>query len=93
MINCRGIGVHPPLKLSAQRVNFKATCLKSTSTKTIFISNNHLDYDQHRHPVPRIGNGEIAKVGPTYFEFDLPEGCPFTLSPNVGLVNPGQVKY
>ena len=52
-----------------------------------------MDYDQHRHPVPRIGNGEIAKVGPTHFEFDLPEDCPFTLSPNVGVVNPGQVKY
>ena len=93
VINCRGIGVHPPLKLSAQRINFKATALNSYSTKTIYICNDHVDCDQHRHPVPRIGNGEIATVGPTFFEFDLPKDCPFKLSPSVGCVLPGKVKF
>ena len=55
VINCRGVGVHPPLKLSAQRVNFKATCLNSSSFQTIYVKNEHVDYEQHRHPVPRIG--------------------------------------
>lgn len=91
IINCRGIGVHPPLKLSAQRINFKATALNSSSYKTIYISNDHVDYDQHRHPVPRIGTGDIAVVGPTHFEFDLPENCPFKLWPQVGTVEPGKV--
>lgn len=90
VINCHGVGVLPPLKLSAQRINFKATALNSTSSKAIYVINDHLDYDQHRHPVPRIGNGEMATVGPTYFEFDLPENCPFMLSPTVGLVEPGK---
>lgn len=77
--------------MSAQRVNFKATCLNSTSFRTIYVCNEHLDYDQHRHPVPRIGKGEIAKVGLTSFEFDVPPNCPFELSPAVGTVAPGQV--
>jgi hypothetical protein len=91
IVNCRGIGVHPPLKLSAQRINFKATALKSTNFKTIYIINDHLDYEQHKHPVPRIGSGELALVGPTYFEFDVPEICPFKLLPSVGCVEPGKV--
>ena len=90
VINCKGVGVHPPLKLSSQRINFKATALNSTSYRTIYICNDHLDYEQHRHPVPRIGNGEIARVGPTYFEFDMPENCPFKLWPEVGCVEPGK---
>ena len=89
-ITCKGIGVHPPLKLSAQRINFKATPLNSTSFRTIYIVNDHLDCDEHRHPVPRIGNGEIARVGPTMFEFALPDTCPFTVSPKIGVVGPGQ---
>ena len=93
VINCRGIGVHPPLRLTAQRINFKATSLHSTSYKTFYVVNEHVDYDQHRHPVPRIGNGEIALVGSTYFEFDLPERCPFMLSPCVGLVEQGKVTF
>lgn len=90
VINCKGVGVHPPLKLSAQRINFKATALNSTSFKTIYVYNDHLDYDQHRHPVPRIGSGDIARVGPTYFEFDVPEDSPFKLWPQVGCVEPGK---
>ncbi len=54
-ITCCGIGVHPPLKLSAQRINFKATSLNSTSFQSIYVKNEHVDYEQHRHPVPRIG--------------------------------------
>lgn len=90
LINCKGIGVHPPLRLSAQRINFKATALNSTSFETIYVYNDHLDYDQHRHPVPRIGNGEIARLGSTYFEFDLPKESPFRLWPQVGCVEPGK---
>lgn len=56
VINCKGIGVHPPLKLSAQRINFKATSLNSSSFQTVYVQNDHIDYDLHRHPVPRIGN-------------------------------------
>jgi hypothetical protein len=90
VIDCCGVGVHPPLKLSAQRINFKATSIGTTTSEPIYVINDHLDYDQHRHPVPRIGNGDIAPVGPTFFEFDLPDNCPFKLSPQVGVVNPGE---
>jgi hypothetical protein len=90
-IKCRGVGVHPPLRLSSQRVHFRATALTDTSYATIYVCNEHTDYDEHRHPVPRIGTGEIPNVGPTAFEFDLPENCPFTLTPRVGVVNPNEV--
>ncbi len=91
VINCKGVGVHPPLKLSSQRINFKATALSSTSYRTVYVVNDHVDYEQHRHPIPRVGSGEMSIVGPTYFEFDLPEKCPFMLSPSVGCVEPGKV--
>lgn len=90
-IECRGVGVHPPLRLSAQRVNFKAVCLNSTAWRTLYVMNDHVDYEQHRHPVPRIGDGEMATVGPTYFEFDVPSNAPFELWPRVACVEPGQV--
>ena len=35
--------------------------------------------------------GEIAPVGPTSFEFVVPEGAPVTVSPSVGTVLPGKV--
>ena len=91
MINCKGIGVFPPLKLSSQRIHFKATALNDTSYAHLYVCNEHLDYDEHRHQVPRIGSGEMARVGPTAFEFDVPENCPFSISPAVGIVNPGEV--
>ncbi len=93
VINCRGIGVHPPLKLSSQRINFKATPVNSTSAVSLYVCNEHQDYDEHRHPVPKIGTNEFAQVGPTYFEFDLPENCPFKLCPSVGCVQPGEVLF
>ena len=34
---------------------------------------------------------EIAAVGPTSFEFCVPEGAPLMVSPAVGTVLPGQV--
>ena len=89
-INCDGIGVHPPMKLSTQRVHFKATALNDTSYLDFYIINDHIDYDEYRHPVPRIGSGSIPNVSTTAFEFDLPENCPFTISPMVGVVKPGE---
>lgn len=91
IINCKGIGVHPPLKLSSQAVYFPATALGDTSYVNVYVVNDHTDYEEHRHPCPRIGNGEIQRVAPTYFEFDLPEDFPFSLSPSVGVVKPGEV--
>lgn len=38
-----------------------------------------------------IISGEIAPVGPTSFEFVVPEGAPVTISPSVGTIQPGEV--
>lgn len=40
-----------------------------------------------------IPTGEIAPVGPTSFEFMIPEDAPLTISPSVGTVMPGEVRY
>ena len=87
---CKAIGVLPPLQFSSNVINFAATAINDTCTTTIFVENNHLDKNQFTHPVPRIGNGPVADVGPTSFEFVIPEDCPITISPNIGTVTPGQ---
>jgi len=58
-LKCCGVGVHPPLQLSHQVVQFKATALFDTSVASIFVVNNHLDKREYKHPVPRIGTGEL----------------------------------
>ena len=35
--------------------------------------------------------GEFAAVGPTSFQFDIPDNAPITISPLVGVVEPGTV--
>ncbi|XP_006871837.1 PREDICTED: uncharacterized protein C1orf222-like [Chrysochloris asiatica] len=42
------------------------------------------------HSVPRIGSQDAAPVGPTSFEFLLPQDSPITISPSVGTVLPGK---
>ncbi|EDV24224.1 uncharacterized protein TRIADDRAFT_57490 [Trichoplax adhaerens] len=87
---CKAVGVLPPLQLSSNVINFAATAINDVSISTIFVENTHLDKNQFTHPVPRIGNGPIADVGSTSFEFVVPDDCPVTISPNVGTVEPGQ---
>ena len=38
------------------------------------------------------GKGPIAPVGPTSFEFVIPEDAPFKIFPLIGTVNPGEVE-
>ncbi|XP_075695756.1 cilia- and flagella-associated protein 74 isoform X2 [Rhinoderma darwinii] len=89
-ISCKAIGVHPPLELSHSLVQFPATALNDTSTATLYVVNSHTSCNEFTHPVPRIGKGEVAPVGPTSFQFQLPEDSPITISPSVGTVLPGK---
>ena len=81
----------PPLKLSESLIKFRATAVNDTSTINIFVTNNHLSTNQFTHPVPRIGSGDIFPVGPTSFEFLVPEDAPVVIAPSVGTVMPGEV--
>ena len=45
----------------------------------------------HVQSILKFVLGEIAPVGPTSFEFVVPEGAPVTVSPSVGTVLPGKV--
>ncbi|XP_033763578.1 cilia- and flagella-associated protein 74-like isoform X1 [Pecten maximus] len=89
-IQCKGVGVHPPLELSHQVVHFAATALYDVSTASLHVVNSHTSTNEFTHPVPRIGKGDIAPVGPTSFEFVVPEGAPLTISPSVGTIEPGK---
>jgi len=89
-LHCSVVGVHPPLELSHQRINFAATALEDVSTAHFFVVNSHTSANEFTHPVPRIGKGDICPVGPTSFEFIIPEGYPVALNPVVGTVKPGE---
>ncbi|CAL1527246.1 unnamed protein product [Lymnaea stagnalis] len=89
-ISCSGVGVHTPLELSQQIVHFGATSLYDHTTASIYVINSHTSSNEFSHPVPRIGKGSICPVGPTSFEFMVPEGAPFSISPSVGTVEPGK---
>ncbi|XP_068772053.1 cilia- and flagella-associated protein 74 isoform X5 [Struthio camelus] len=89
-LSCKAVGVHPPLELSHSLVQFAATALNGVSTATLYVINSHVSVNHCSHAVPRIGNGEIAHVGPTSFEFHVPEDCPVTITPSVGTVLPGK---
>ncbi|XP_042650244.1 cilia- and flagella-associated protein 74 isoform X2 [Tyto alba] len=89
-LSCKAVGVHPPLELSHSLVQFAATALNGVSTATLYVMNTHVSVNHLTHTVPRIGNGEAAPVGPTSFEFHVPEDCPVTITPSVGTVLPGK---
>ncbi|XP_033115182.1 cilia- and flagella-associated protein 74-like [Anneissia japonica] len=88
-IKCKAVGVHPPLELSHSVIHFAATALGDSSTATLSVINSHTSANEFTHPVPRIGKGSIAPVGPTSFEFIIPENVPLEISPVVGTINPG----
>ncbi|XP_050787582.1 cilia- and flagella-associated protein 74 isoform X3 [Gopherus flavomarginatus] len=89
-LSCKAVGVHPPLELSHSLVKFAATALNDVSTATLYVINAHVSLNCFTHAVPRIGKGEIAPVGPTSFEFLVPEDSPVTIMPSVGTVLPGK---
>lgn len=89
---CRAVGVLPPLELSHSLIQMKATAMDDTCSAHFEVINSHTSANEFTHPVPRIGTGSICEVGPTSFEFVVPQGAPLTVSPSVGVVNPGQVR-
>ncbi|XP_063799122.1 cilia- and flagella-associated protein 74 [Pseudophryne corroboree] len=89
-ISCTAIGVHSPLELSHSLIQFPATALNDASTATVYVVNSHTSRNEFTHPVPRIGKGEIALVGPTSFQFQVAKDSPITISPSVGTVLPGK---
>ncbi|XP_041129939.1 cilia- and flagella-associated protein 74-like isoform X2 [Polyodon spathula] len=89
-LSCKAVGVHPPLELSHSLVQFGATAVNDKSTATLYVVNSHTSRNEFTHPVPRIGKGEIAPVGPTSFEFVYPEDSDITITPAVGTVLPGK---
>ncbi|XP_066547117.1 cilia- and flagella-associated protein 74 [Amia ocellicauda] len=89
-LSCKAVGVHPPLELSHSLVKFGATAVNDTSVAALYVVNSHTSRNEFSHPVPRISKGEIAPVGPTSFEFVIPENSDITITPAVGTVKPGK---
>ncbi|XP_071839784.1 cilia- and flagella-associated protein 74-like isoform X2 [Apostichopus japonicus] len=89
-LSCKAVGVHTPLELSHSVVHFAATALEDSSVVSFYITNSHTDGNEFTHPVPRVGQGPVAPVGPTSFEFMVPAESPLSLYPAVGTVKPGK---
>ncbi|XP_072281754.1 cilia- and flagella-associated protein 74 isoform X2 [Pyxicephalus adspersus] len=89
-VSCKAIGVHPPLELSDSLVQFPGTALNDVSIAALYVVNSHISCNEFTHPVPRVGKGAIAPVGPTSFQFMVPDDSPITISPSVGSVMPGK---
>uniref|UniRef100_A0A8C3WLK7 Cilia and flagella associated protein 74 n=1 Tax=Catagonus wagneri TaxID=51154 RepID=A0A8C3WLK7_9CETA len=89
-LTCRATGVRPPLELSHYQIKFAATSLYDTSVATLYVINSHVSPNSLTHSVPRIGSEDASPVGPTSFEFLLPQDWPITVSPSVGTVWPGK---
>ena len=84
---CQGTGVLPPLSLSSNAISFCPTAVGDRSRAVVTLSN------------PRLGRlhsavirGAVLPQGPKAFEFLLPPDCPFSVSPRVGVVQPGEVR-
>ncbi|KAM6402753.1 cilia- and flagella-associated protein 74 [Rhynochetos jubatus] len=77
-------------QLKLPREAFAATALKGVSTATLHVMNSHVSVNRFTHAVPRTGKGEATPVGPTSFEFHVPEDCPVAIAPSVGTVLPGK---
>ncbi|KAK0056776.1 cilia- and flagella-associated protein 74 [Biomphalaria pfeifferi] len=89
-ISCIGVGVHTPLKLSKQVIHLAATSLFDKASTYLHVINNHISANEFANPVPRIGKGKICPVGPTSYQFIVPNDAPITISPIVGTVFPGK---
>ncbi|KXJ04697.1 Cilia- and flagella-associated protein 74, partial [Exaiptasia diaphana] len=87
---CRAVGVLPPLELSHTLIQMKATAIDDTCSSHLEVINPHTSANEFTHPVPRIGTGPVCEVGPTSFEFVVPQGAPLNVSPSVGVVYPGK---
>ena len=88
-LKCSGVAVHPPLELEFNTVNFSATAVGDQNVTSVHLINSHTSRNEYTHPVPRIGKGEVAPVGPTSFEFCVPKGAPLDVWPAVGTIEPG----
>ncbi|CAM9934595.1 unnamed protein product [Lampetra fluviatilis] len=88
-LRCVATGVHPPLELSHSLLRFRATAVGDTSVASLHVVNSHTSANEYSHPVPRVGRGDVAPVGPTSFQFVVPPDCPLSVSPAVGTVAPG----
>jgi hypothetical protein len=85
-------GEEPPtqaLSPPPKRAN-KSTAPVAVQSQKLYMINSHISANEFTHPVPRIGKGAIAPVGPTSFEFVPPENCPVHISPTVGTLEPGK---
>ncbi|KAG7472773.1 hypothetical protein MATL_G00112620 [Megalops atlanticus] len=87
---CRAVGVHPPLELSHSLVRFGATAAGDTATAVLHVVSSHTSRNEFARPMPRVGKGPVAPVGPRLFEFAPPESDKITITPTAGRVLPGQ---
>ena len=86
-VQCQGHGVMTPLVLSANSLCFPPTCIGSTSKALFTVTNPQLS---RLHSA--VIRGTAPAQGIRAFSFSLPPHSSLSLSPHVGLLNPGEVR-
>ena len=68
-------------RTKASRLDWYFLALHDTHRLSFYLTNSHIDGDEYKHPVARIGKEAVFPVGPTSFCFMFPDDCGFTFSP------------
>ena len=84
----QGIGILPPLSLSHTNISFAATPYETTSFARVKVINPRLSRMDSA-----VIRGRAPPLGDYMFEFQVPDGLPIKISPNVGLVETGKVRH
>ena len=70
-----------------------STTVHDTHRNSFFLLNDHLNADEFKNPVPRIGKEPVFPPGPVSYCFCIPEACGLTFSPSVGTLKPGESQF
>lgn len=88
-LTVKGTGIHTPLRLSHSTVLFNDTPLNTISVSRISILNPSAPSAHNA-----VTKGPKPLKASRMFEFHIPsENLPISVSPAVGIVDPGKVQY
>lgn len=85
-MECKALGVLPPLELPNNNISFIPTCIGNSNSTRISINNPKLSRLNSA-----VIRGDAPPQGRNAFHFSPLPGCPITFSPQVGVVPLGEV--
>ncbi|XP_067384004.1 cilia- and flagella-associated protein 74 isoform X2 [Channa argus] len=90
LLNCRAVGVRPPLELSHSLVQFGATAVGDQSTAILYLINKHTERAQSKQQVTSAFKDAVTPGTPRLFSFTTPEHSEIHISPSAGRLLPGE---